>query len=185
MLVTVNSSNLLGLDDMRGLRAELDRSVARALAHPEAAVAELAGIWDDMSERGEFLLKDTRSLTGDRHPRPQILPSYGVDRVAPALDPLREMAPPGVDADRWRDAVARTRELVLDVTSSRLISAMRMQDLRADLDRAVARARAQPETAVRELAGAWDSLHRLCQTLYPDRKASSDGRVRPEIFPAR
>jgi hypothetical protein len=138
-----------------------------------------------MSERGEFLLKDTRSLTGDRHPRPEILPSYGADRVAPALDPLGDMTPPGVDVAAWRDAVARTRALVLEVTSSRLISTMRMKDLRGDLDRAVVRAREHPESAVQELAGVWHSLHRLCQTLYLDRKAASDGHVRPEIFPPR
>jgi hypothetical protein len=185
MLVTVLSSNLLGLDDMRALRAELDRAVARAGEHPETAVAELAAIWDDMSERGEFLLKDTRSLTGDRHPRPEILPSYGADRVTPALDPLGELAPPGVDVGRWRDAIARTRELVLDVTSSRLISTMRMQEIRGELDRAVARARTYPESAVRELAGVWDSLRRLCQTIYLDRKSAVDGRPRPEIFSSR
>lgn len=138
-----------------------------------------------MSERGEFLLKDTRSLTGDRHPRPEILPSYGADRVAPALDPLADLAPPGVDAARWRDAVARTRALVLEVTSSRLISTMRMKDLRMELDRAVANARAHPESAVKELAGVWDSLHRSCQTLFVDRKSASDVHVRPDSFPPR
>src|SRR5262249_41152410 len=142
-------------------------------------------LWDDMSERGEFLLRDTRSLTGERHPRPEILPSYGADRVAPALNPLGEMAPPGVPSEPWRGAVASTRALVLVVTSSRLISTMRMKDLRADLDRAVARAREHPESAVKELAGIWDSLHRSCQTLYRDRKSAIDGLIRPSIFPPR
>jgi hypothetical protein len=185
MLVDVTASNLLGLGEMRDLRAELDRAVARARKHPETAVAELAAIWDDTSERAEFLLRDTRSVTGDRHPRPEILPSYGADRVAPALDPLGDMTPPGVDAARWRDAVSRTRDLVLEATSSRLISTMRMRDLRGELDRAVARALAHPESAVKELAGMWDSLYRSCQTLYMDRKGASDGHVRPEIFPPR
>jgi hypothetical protein len=185
MLVTITGSNLLGLSEMQDLRAELDRAVARARAHPDAAVAELAAIWDDMSERGEFLLKDTRSLTGDRHPRPEILPSYGADRVAPALDPLGDMTPAGVDADRWHDAVARTRALVLEVTSSRLISTKRMKDLRTDLDSAVASARAHPDSAVKELAGLWDALYRYCQTLFMDRKSASEGHVRPEIFPPR
>jgi hypothetical protein len=79
--------------------------------------------------------------------------------------------------------VAGTRALVLLVTSSRLISTLRMKDLRADLDRAVARARAHPPSAVKELAGIWDSLHRACRTLYMDRKAASDGHIRPSIFP--
>jgi hypothetical protein len=183
MLVTITGSNLLGLSEMQDLRAELDGAVARAKAHPDAAVAELAAIWDDMSERGEFLLRDTRSLTGERHPRPEILPSYGADRVAPALDLLGEMAPPGLPAEQWRNAVADTRALVLVVTSSGLINTMRMKDLRADLDRGVARAREHPESAIKELARIWDSLHRSCQTLYVDRKAAIDGQIRPSIFP--
>jgi hypothetical protein len=185
MLVTITASNLLGLDQMRDLRADLDRAVDRAKAHPESAVAELAAIWDDMSERGEFLLKDTRSLTGDRHPRPEILPSYGADRVAPALDPLGEMTPPGVDAARWRDAVARTRALLLEVTSSRLISTTRMKGLRTELDRAVARIRAHPDSAVKDLAGVWDSLDRWDRSLFPDARSAAGGdsrHTRPEIF---
>lgn len=185
MLVTITASNLLGLSEMQALRGELDRSAAHAQGHPEAAVGELAAIWDNMSERGEFLLRDTRSLTGDRHPRPEILPSYGADRVAPAMDPLVDLAPPGVDPVRWRDAVARTRALVLEVTSSRVISTMRMKDLRAELDRAVARARSHPESAVRELAGVWDTLRRYGQTLFLDRKSAADSHARPEIFPPR
>jgi hypothetical protein len=183
MLVTITASNLLGLSEMQALRAELDRAVGRARARPEVAVAELAAIWDDMSERGEFLLKDTRSLTGNRHPRPEILPSYGDDRVAPALDALGDLTPPDVDPARWRDAVARTRAMVREVTSSRFISTMRMKDLRSELDRAVARAREHPESAVKELAGEWDSCYRSCQRLLMDRKATSEGHVRPEIFP--
>ena len=184
MLLTVTASNLLGLAEMRELRGELDGAADRAQAHPDTAVAELAAVWDDMAERGEFLLRDTRSLTGERHPRPEILPSYGADRVAPALDPLDEMAPPGVHAEPWHGGVASTRALVLVVTSSSLISTMRMKDLRANLDRAVARAREQPESAVKELAGIWDSLDRSCRTRYVDRKTAIDGLIRPSIFPA-
>lgn len=185
MLVTLTGSNLLGLSEMRDLRAELDGAVARAKAHPDAAVAELAAIWDDMSERGEFLLRDTRSLTGERHPRPEILPSYGADRVAPALDPLADVKVPGVDAARWSDAVDRTRALVLDVTASRLISTMRMKEVRTGLDRAVTRIREHPESAVDALAVVWDSLVQSGQALSPDKKSSINGHVRPEIFPPR
>lgn len=75
MLVTVTASNLLGIGEMRALRDELDQVVVRARARPETAVTELAGVWDAMAERAEFLLRDSRSLTGDRHPRPKILPA--------------------------------------------------------------------------------------------------------------
>jgi hypothetical protein len=183
MLLTVTGSNLLGLAEMRDLRDELDRTVFRARARPETAVDELAAVWDDMSERGEFLLKDTRPLKEDRHPRPGILPSYGKDRVAPALDPLAGLDPPGVTPQLWRDAVARTRALLLDVTAARTISILRMQDLRRELDQAVARARAHPESAVDELAAVWDALDRYARAFSPDRKPEGRGHTRPAIFP--
>ena len=74
MLTTVVGSNLLDLDDMDQLRAELDQCVARAQAHPESARTELAAIWDHMADRAEFLFQDSRSPTQDRHVRPKILP---------------------------------------------------------------------------------------------------------------
>jgi hypothetical protein len=102
--------------------------------------------------------------------------------VAPALDPLAAIAPPGVAADRWREAIAGTRDLLLDVTASRRLSTQRMVRLRADLDRAVARARADPASAVRELAGVWDVLHRSGPTLAPDRESSLLRHARPALF---
>jgi hypothetical protein len=74
MLLTVTSSNLLGLEQMRQLRAELEQAVARAGARPETARDELATIWNRIEERGGFLLKDERSEQGTRHPRPKLLP---------------------------------------------------------------------------------------------------------------
>ena len=74
MLLTVTGSNLLDVKDMDGLRAELSQHVGRARAHPEAALSELAEIWNQVADRGEFLLRDSRSLSGERHVRPKILP---------------------------------------------------------------------------------------------------------------
>ena len=74
MLLTVTGSNLLDVKDMERLRAELSQHVDRARDHPEAAVGELAAIWNHVADRGEFLLRDSRSLSGDRHPRPKFLP---------------------------------------------------------------------------------------------------------------
>ncbi len=116
---------------------------------------------------------------------PRSSPPTAKDRVAPALDPLAGLDPPGVDLVQWRDAVARTRALLLDVTAARTISTLRMQDLRRELDRAVARARAHPESAVAELAAVWDALDRYAQAFSPDRKSESHGHARPEIFPPR
>jgi hypothetical protein len=74
MLITVTSSNLLDFKDMDNLRIELSQHVRRACAQPTTALDELAGVWNEVADRGEFLLKDSRSLSGDRHPRPKILP---------------------------------------------------------------------------------------------------------------
>ena len=64
MLVTLMASNLLDLDQMRDLRAELTARVARA--RPETARAELADLWDSLARRaGPNLVK--------RHPRPKLL----------------------------------------------------------------------------------------------------------------
>jgi len=74
MLLTVTSSNLLDERQMRDLRSELEGTAAQSSAHPERAVAELATVWNNIADRGEFLLKDGKSPGGDRHPRPKILP---------------------------------------------------------------------------------------------------------------
>jgi hypothetical protein len=69
MLETVVASNLLDLDQMKALAAELDERVKRAKASPETARDELAAVWDGMADRAEFLLTEK-----DRHPRPKVLP---------------------------------------------------------------------------------------------------------------
>ena len=74
MLLTVTGSNLLDVKAMEVLRVELDRHVHRACARPATAVNELAAIWNEVADRGEFLFRDSRSLSGVRHIRPKILP---------------------------------------------------------------------------------------------------------------
>ena len=74
MLVTVTSSNLLDVKEMDVLRIELTQHVRRACGEPSTAVEELAEIWNEVADRGEFLFRDSRSLSGERHPRPKILP---------------------------------------------------------------------------------------------------------------
>src|SRR5262249_12823463 len=64
MLVTLMASNMLDVDQMRKLRAELMARVARA--RPETARAELADLWNSLARRaGPNLVK--------RHPRPRLL----------------------------------------------------------------------------------------------------------------
>jgi hypothetical protein len=74
MLVTVTSSNLLDVKAIDALRIELTQHVRRAVGRPSTAVEELAEIWNEVADRGEFLFRDSRSLSGERHPRPKILP---------------------------------------------------------------------------------------------------------------
>jgi hypothetical protein len=74
MLLTVTNSNLLDEKQMRELRSELEGAAARAFADPNRAVAELGTIWNNIADRGEFLLKDSKAPGGERHPRPRILP---------------------------------------------------------------------------------------------------------------
>jgi hypothetical protein len=185
LLVTVTGSNLLGIDEMRALGDELDQAVGRARARPETAVAELAGLWDAMAERAEFLLRDSRSRTGDRHPRPKVLPSYGETRVVPALDPLDAVVPPGVDPAAWRDAVKRTRARLLNVTDSGGLGVVQMKSLRSEIEEAVDRARAHPETAVAELARLWDSAADFSAFFEGNQSPGIDRFPRPEILPPR
>ncbi|WP_165235984.1 hypothetical protein [Aquisphaera insulae] len=74
MIRAVTGSNLLSLDQMKSLRDELAAAADRSRAHPDTAVAELAGIWDAMADRAEFVLKEGPSGRRQPHPRPKVLP---------------------------------------------------------------------------------------------------------------
>ena len=89
MLITVTGSNLLDIRDMDNLRAELDQHGARATDRPETAVQELADIWDEVADRGEFLFNDSRSVSGIRHPRPKLLPPRARKTLATLPGPVR------------------------------------------------------------------------------------------------
>jgi hypothetical protein len=153
MLLTVIGSNLLTMSEMNSLRAELDRIAAHA--NPETALHDLAGVWDTMGERAEFLFKDSRSARGERHERPRILPSYGATQVIPVLGPLETFVPPDVDPGQWRDAVSQTRNMLLAWTDAKRSSIKMLSQLRTELEQSVARAVAHPESAVAELARIW------------------------------
>jgi hypothetical protein len=69
MLVTLTGSNMLDLDQMRALRAELITQVSVSRTRPETARAELAALWDSLARRaGPNLVK--------HHPRPKLLDSH-------------------------------------------------------------------------------------------------------------
>jgi hypothetical protein len=183
MLRSVTGSNLLDIPQMVELKVELAQHVRVGCRHPARAVDELAEVWNNVADRGEFLFRDSRSLSGERHPRPQILPSYGATRVAPALNPLRGIIPAGVELAEWRDAIAQTRALVLAVTDSNALLVGQMQKLRSALDGHVERAKERPETVLAELAAIWNEVAASGQSVLKEAR-SSDGKLlsRPEIL---
>src|SRR5437588_12449227 len=61
LLVTVTGSHLLERQQMLSLRQELEQTVARAQAHPKTSRDELAGVWNLVADRAEFVLRDGRS----------------------------------------------------------------------------------------------------------------------------
>jgi hypothetical protein len=183
LLTTVIGSNLLNLREMEGLRTEIQQIVQRAQAQPGTACLELAAIWDSIGERGEFLLADSRSATGERHTRPRLLPSYGQTRVVPALDALDGIVPPGVSTADWHDAVERTRALFLTVTNSGRLSIAELRTLRAELDAEVARACAHPNQAVAILTTTWNQASRAFQSW--SNQGANSGRIahpKPKIL---
>ena len=145
MLVTVTGSNLVDVKAMDALRIELSQHVRRAVGQPSKAVEELAEIWNEVADRGEFLFRDSRSLSGERHARPQILPSYGATRVVPMIDPLTAIVPPGIDPIAWREAVGQTHAMLLTVADSRSLDVRSMRKLRDELSQHVGRGAITPK----------------------------------------
>ena len=56
--------------------------------------------------------------------------AYGASQVCAVIDAFAEVKPPVVDPARWRDAVARTHDLLVAVTASNLLGIEEMRDLR-------------------------------------------------------
>ena len=111
---------------------------------------------------------------------------FGATQVAPVIDAIAKVAPPGVDGQAWRDAVRETHSMLVSVTGANLLDIEQMQSLRAELEQAVARAETQPETARDELAGVWNAMSERVEFLLEEgssgrRKAHS----RPTILPPR
>jgi hypothetical protein len=112
--------------------------------------------------------------------------AYGLTQVVPAIDPLAEITPPSLDQIAWRDAVHQTHTMLVTVVSSNLLDVAAMRRLGDELDQAVARARAHPETALDELAAIWNVQADRAEFLFKDsRSASGDRHPRPRILPPR
>ena len=81
------------------------------------------------------------------------LAEYGRASVAAAVGPMAGIEPPGVPREEWRKAVADTRRMLAEVTGSGLLDRAGMDELRAEVEAQVSRAR--PESAVGVLARIW------------------------------
>jgi hypothetical protein len=82
--------------------------------------------------------------------------AFGANQVAPAIDPMAKIVPPGVHPKAWRQAVADTHAMLVMLTASNLLDRPQMIALHDDISRRVARA--QPETVVLELLHLWIDL---------------------------
>lgn len=103
------------------------------------------------------------------------LARFGASEVAPAVDPLAQVVPPGVPLDDWRRAVADTHAMLLALTGAGVLDHDRMDQLRRDITDRVARAR--PETALKTLADLWDDLERQAGPLIaPDTTPPANSR---------
>jgi len=120
----------------------------------------------------------------DWRTRYQARVDFGATQVVPVIDELAKVVPPGVDGQAWRDAVWETHSMLVSVTGANLLDIQQMQSLRAELELAVARARAHPETARDELAAVWSAMSDRAEFLLEE---GSSGRrrahPRPTILP--
>ncbi len=96
--------------------------------------------------------------------------------MAPAIDPLGDITPEGVDAGRWRQAVAETHRMLVTLTASNLLDEAQMRALRDRLSARVAAAR--PATALGELAAIWDDLEDRAGPILAAR------HPRPKLLPS-
>ena len=109
---------------------------------------------------------------------------FGATQVAPVIDALAGIEPPGLDGQAWRDAVRETHSMLVTVTGANLLDVPQMQSLRAELEQAVARARARPETARDELAGVWNAMSDPRRVLAPGGEFGATQGPPPPCDPA-
>jgi hypothetical protein len=109
---------------------------------------------------------------------------FGATRVAPTIDPLAEILPPGVDPRAWKEAVRETHAMLVSVTGANLLDVPQMESLRGELGQVVSRARSRPDQALRELAWVWDAMaERAAFVLEEGTSGRKKGHPRPAILP--
>jgi hypothetical protein len=84
------------------------------------------------------------------------LSAYGLEHVAPAVDPLRKTVPPALSPEAWTVIVGQVHELLVELTASGALDLSQMRALRREIQERINGAR--PETAAEALAGLWDAL---------------------------
>jgi len=111
---------------------------------------------------------------------------FGVSQVAPVIDPLAEIIPPGVSAGAWQETVRETHSMLVSVLSANLLDIQQMQLLRDELKQTVERARLHPETARDELASVWTAMADRAEfVLQEGTSGRHKGHPRPAILPPR
>jgi hypothetical protein len=105
--------------------------------------------------------------------------AFGASQVAPAIDPLAETVPSGINRARWRQAVADTHAALVTLTASNLLDRAQMNSLRGEIAGRVARAQAHPDRALDELAGLWNDLADRAEPVLAER------HPRPKLLPPR
>jgi hypothetical protein len=99
------------------------------------------------------------------------LAAFGETEVAPLVDPLAAVVPPGVDPWAWRKAVADTHAMLVALTAAGLLDRAQMEGLRSEVAALVAAS--SPETVRRDLTALWDDV---------ERKAGP--AISPDVTPA-
>jgi hypothetical protein len=102
------------------------------------------------------------------------LAAYGATEVAPLVDPLADVVPPGVDPEAWRKAVAETHAMLLALTAAGLLERADMEGLRSEVAARVASS--SPETVRCELILLWDDIeHKAGPAISPDVTPAAPG----------
>ncbi|MDG3007924.1 hypothetical protein [Paludisphaera mucosa] len=74
LLATATDSGSMSIETLTALRDKVQAAAARAQARPEAALAELAALWDDVAADAQKFRRPGEPDLDRRHARPSILP---------------------------------------------------------------------------------------------------------------
>ena len=95
--------------------------------------------------------------------------TFGATQVAPTVDPLARLDPPGIPPEAWRSAVADTHALLVALCGSGVVDQAQMEQLRRRLTAQVEQATAHPEQARAILSAVWDQIeHDAGPAIAPD-----------------